>query len=69
MIYIYKIMYVDEMDDYETKTDCGVVSANSYGEAADKIVDFYGKDNFCSFEDLYASEEILTVEEINDLWK
>lgn len=68
MIYAYKVRYVDEFNDYEMTTDRGIVAANSYGEAAEKVVDFYGKDNFCSFEELYACEEIFTEEELEDLW-
>lgn len=64
----YKITYFDELDK-EVKTESGILVASSYGYAADKLVDIYGKENVSviglyELDDCIADEQLR--EELND---
>ena len=67
-MYYYKIHFFEE-DKAGIQIDSGLVSANSYGEAADKVVEFYGEKGFSSFEQLYKCEEVLIADELKDMWE
>lgn len=58
----YEINYWDE-DMQESATEKGIVSAATYGGAAEKIVSYYGKDNIIDIR-LYELEDILTDEDV-----
>ena len=66
MLYTYKIRYYDD-DKNELISNSGLVSANSYGEAADKVVKFYGENSFICFDDLTDHGSILTTEDIDEM--
>ena len=42
----YKVKYFD--DDYRDSVEYGIVCAEDYGEAVNRIVDYYGKSNVIS---------------------
>ncbi|MBR5938929.1 hypothetical protein IKZ77_00010 [Candidatus Saccharibacteria bacterium] len=67
-MYYYKIHFFEE-DKAGIQVDCGLVAADSYGEAADKVVEFYGEEGFSSFEELYKCEEVLMADELKDMWE
>lgn len=43
----YEVEFWDEIDNIERK-ESGFVAAKRYGAAANKLVDYYGKDNISS---------------------
>ena len=63
-MYRYTVKFIDEID-YNESTDIGLVAAESYGSAADKVVDFYGRDNVFSVE-LTEYEDIICKDELMD---
>lgn len=65
-MFFYKIRFFEEE---KIKVDCGLVCAASYGAAADRIVEFYGEENFSSFEQLYRCEDVLMSEELADMFE
>lgn len=65
-MYCYVINFWDEIDN----TDCtekGIVGASSYGEAAQKITDYYGAKNVIEIK-LYESEDVLCQDELLDMF-
>ena len=52
MFYKYKVTYYDESKDDEVPSE-GIVWGDSYGDAATRIVEDYGKDNLI---DIYLYE-------------
>ena len=66
MLYSYKIRYYDE-DKNEVITNTGIVTANSYAEAADRVVKYYGESCFICFDDLTDQGNLLTIEDINEM--
>ena len=57
--------------DYENshsveKTDKIILAADSYGDAANKIADYYGED-LCYIEFLCEQEDLITIDELNDI--
>ena len=67
-MFFYKIHFFDE-EKPGIQIDSGLVSADSYGEAADKVVDFYGEKQFASFERLYLCEDVIVSEELKEMLK
>lgn len=65
-MFFYKIHFFEEE---KIKVGCGLVCAASYGAAADRIVEFYGEENFSSFEQLYRCEDVLMSEELADMFE
>ena len=65
-MFFYKIHFFEEA---KLKIDCGLVCAASYGAAADRIVEFYGEENFSSFEEFYRCEDVLMSEELADMFE
>ena len=58
----YQAYFWDEIDE-APKTDQGLIAAKNYGEAAKKVVAFYGKSNIISmcleeWEDMLSKDEI-----------
>jgi len=49
-------------------TESGILHANTYGQAADMVVEFYGEKNIISFDALYRAEDIVTEEELMDMF-
>lgn len=60
----YKITYFDEIDK-KTVTESGILVAESYGYAADKLVDTYGKENV-SVIGLYELDDWITDEQLRE---
>lgn len=60
MFYKYKVGWYNSHDDKE-EYDEGIVCANSYGSAADRVIYSYGKDNVF---DMYLKE--IVTEDEND---
>ena len=58
----YQVCYWDEVDE-ATKTEHGLIAAEFYSEAAEKIVAYYGKANIVSMY-LEEWEGMLTTDEI-----
>ena len=63
----YQVDFWDEFNKIST-TEQGLTSAISYGEAAEKITDFYGKDNIYSIY-IEAWGNILTKDDILEGFK
>ena len=63
----YEINYWDEYDNRQ-ESDKGIISAENYGIAANKIVNFYGEENIIDIK-LYPLEEILTDDDLKDIYK
>lgn len=64
----YEINFWDEFIQ-KSSFEKGFVCANSYGDAANKIIEFYGKDNvedikLCELENILTDDEIF--EEMNN---
>ena len=64
-MFCYKVHFFDKFDQ-KTKTDSGLVAANDYGTAANKLVDFYGKENI-KILGLYEVNDILLQDEIIEM--
>lgn len=64
-MFFYRIHFFEEA---KLKVDYGLVCATSYGAAADRIVEFYGEENFSSFEEFYRCEDVLMSEELADMF-
>ena len=60
MFYKYKVGWYDSYEDKETY-DEGIVCADSFGRAADRVIYSYGRDNVF---DLYL--KVIVVEDEND---
>jgi hypothetical protein len=60
----YKITYFDEIDK-EVLTENGIVAGETYGEAADRLVEIYGKENI-NVIGLYELDDWLTDEQLSD---
>lgn len=60
----YHVKYWDE-DIKEPQEEKGLCGAEDYGHAAQRIADFYGKDNIVEMT-LYETEDILTDSELSD---
>lgn len=59
----YKIYYFDKLNS-KSRTENGIVAAATYGDAADKLIEFYGKDNvytlgLCELEDILVEDDII----------
>lgn len=63
-MFSYVVTYFDEFDK-KTRTEKGLLSASTYGAAADRLVKFYGKDSLITLV-LTALEDILTEVEIKE---
>lgn len=66
-MYRYSIQYTDPDDGYNCKTLEGLVCGADYGAAANKVVEYYGKEYIfsVSIEEL---EPLLEKEEINEMF-
>lgn len=60
----YKVTYFDEIDKIVT-TESGILAAESYGYAANKLVDTYGKENI-SVIGLYELDDWITDEQLRE---
>ena len=67
MMFRYEINYWDEYDNKQ-ESNKGIISAENYGIAANKIVDYYGEENIIDIK-LYPLEEILTDDDLKDMYK
>lgn len=63
----YEINYWDEYDNRQ-ESDKGIISAENYGIAANKIVNYYGEENIIDIK-LCPLEEILTDDDLKDIYK
>ena len=63
-MYRYEINYWNEST-AEPEFEKGLVSAASYGDAANYLVDYYGEENIVDIK-LYELERILTDEDVKD---
>lgn len=52
MIYRYRVEFVDEMDEKESKFSVGFCEANEYTEAVRKLIDHFGGINIIAFKNL-----------------
>lgn len=66
-MYNFVVEYWDEMDQ-EPRTESGLVSADSYSEAIEKITEYFGENNIISIKS-YVVEPIMTEEEILDMFE
>jgi hypothetical protein len=60
------IKYFDEFNNNVVTIWKGIVSANSFASAVDKIIKYIGEENFISIEKLYELEDILEDKEIGE---
>ena len=63
----YKVRYNDELENYTIKTESGIVVAANYSEAADRVVEFYGRDNIVVLG-LYEIDQVIAEPEIRDMF-
>lgn len=63
-----RYFYEDEPDS-GVHTESGILHANTYGQAADMVVEFYGEKNIISFDALYRIEDIVTEEEVKEMFE
>ena len=66
-MYYYVVEYWDNLDQ-ESRTDSGVVSAENYSTAADKVEEYYGSDDVVELK-LSKLEEILSEDELMDMFE
>ena len=73
MLFHFKIKFVTEdgdlftnVDRFGNVTEEGIVGCNSYGEAAEKVVDYVGRDNVIEIS-LYECDNPLCYDEIKDM--
>lgn len=50
------------------RIESGILHANTYGQAADRVVEYYGEKNIISFDALYKVEDIITEEEVKEMF-
>lgn len=60
----YKVTYFDEIDKI-VATESGILSAETYGEAANRLVEIYGKENI-NVIGLYELDTWLTDAQLSD---
>ena len=63
-MFYYKVQYWDE-DICEPQDENGLVAASNYGDAALKVIDYYGHENIVSLT-LIEWEDILSREEVTE---
>ncbi len=61
-MYFYTVVYIDR--DCLEQTETGIVSGNTYGEAADHVVDFYEADNIINIKLEECYDNVVPAEEI-----
>ena len=61
----YSVYFWDE-DEGKERTVKGIVSVDTYGDAADRLVDYYGADNVISME-LMELEDVLETDELKEV--
>lgn len=61
----YTVEYHDESNGWKLVSESGIVGATSYGAAADRVVEYFGKENIFSVS-LYELEDVLCDEEIRE---
>lgn len=66
-MYYYVVEYWDNLDQ-ESRTDSGVVSAENYSAAANKVEEYYGSE-FVDKLKLSKLEEILSEDELMDMFE
>lgn len=66
----YKVRYWDELDERGTSIidTHGICAANTYGEAAERVLKYFGKDNVI-YMALCQMEDVLDEEELSDVLK
>ena len=64
-MYRYTVNFWDELRN-ETATDSGLVAGSTYGEAANRVVDYYGQKNVVDIA-LYETEFVLCNDELADM--
>lgn len=67
MLYTYGVAYLN--DEREFTRDMGIVCATSYSDAVKKIVDYYGEDNIVCFDGLCEQIDVLTVGDLDEVWR
>ena len=60
----FKITYLDEIEK-KVATESGIVAGKTYGEAADRLVEIYGKENLTAIG-LYELDTWLTDAQLSD---
>lgn len=65
MIYRFQMNYYDEIND-DMSSDTGLIAAADWGDAANRVVKYYGNDNVSSFrleelDDVLLDEDLLDV--------
>jgi hypothetical protein len=55
--YTYKLTFCDEFTEYKPKSVQGLLFANTYAEAIEKLTNYYGDENIISIDSLIAYEE------------
>lgn len=64
-MYRYTVNFWDELKN-EPATDSGLVGGSTYGEAANRVVDYYGQKNVVDIT-LYEVESVLCDDELADM--
>ena len=64
-MFYYKVEFWDEIESRNT-TEQGLTDADTYGKAADKVQEYYGKDKVVTIS-LTEFEDILTLDDLRGL--
>lgn len=60
-------LYAGRLDDKGVCKESGIIAAESYGAAADELVDYYGENNFIEFTALYEMMNPIDDTELKDM--
>lgn len=66
MLFVYHVEFYDEVTSEDT-SEKGITCGNDIGDAANKITEWYGKNNVYSLK-LTPYEQVITEEDITNLW-
>lgn len=66
-MYYYVVEYWDNLDQ-ESRIDSGVISAENYSAAANKVEEYYGSENVVELK-FSKLEEILSEDELMDIFE
>lgn len=66
-MFYYDVEFWDELNQ-EPNVERGVVHGNSYGEAADKLIEYYGEHNVVTIS-LSEVEPVMSEEELIDMFE
>ena len=57
--YVYQIQFMPEHDEgnYKVRKESGIVYADTYADAVEKLTEYYGEESICSFCEITAMDD------------